>query len=522
MKKNDRFGKEWSSDSRDQQYPSDTQATQGLGFLGADAPTTGLHDALWQANDWKDNWLYDQIKTACERYGQSLDLSVGGSRNALADAIRQALLMQNQASESRVGILEIASRDETMKGEDALRAVVPAHLRAVLDDRFSQLGSAARRNEGDFERAGAVNALTASLRDAAWHGFFDTGNADAIAYGSKDAASTGCAAAVRDDARRRVDDLKHSLGTAALANIFDTGEASKIPYGKDAASTGCAAAVRDESRDAIKSVRNDTDARFSQLGNASHARVVDGDYGSTYASLPFEGVGAVASSGLTRNILAKFDSDTSDKIDAVKSSLRSAAFTDLFDTGDADSIPYGKQAASTGCAASVRDFAKGLVDTLKKSLGAAAWKGFFDTGEVSDIPYGYKDAASTGCVATVRDYAKGLVEGLKSKLGAAAFWGVHDNNNPEELRDGETKLVTEGTLKGLRDRLQSAYGVGTFAMARRISGGAIKYNQTTEGKNLVTSSTTGDDGNPTQLQGEWRCLGESHDNRGVTLYVRIA
>ena len=172
MKKNDRFGKEWSSDSRDQQYPSDNQAAQGLGFLGADAPTTGLHDALWQANDWKDNWLYDQIKTACERHGQSLDLSVDGSRNALADAIRQALLSQNQASESRVGILEIASRDETMTGEDALRAVVPAHLRVLLDDRFSQLGSAAKHNEGDFDSHGSAataksEAIEAStLRDS--------------------------------------------------------------------------------------------------------------------------------------------------------------------------------------------------------------------------------------------------------------------------------------------------------------------------------------------------------------------
>lgn len=91
MQKNDRFGKEWSSNNTNQEFPTDQQAQQGLSFLGATPPSYGLHDAMFQTLDWKDNWLFDQVKGVTDAYGQTLDLTVSGTRTALADAISFAI-----------------------------------------------------------------------------------------------------------------------------------------------------------------------------------------------------------------------------------------------------------------------------------------------------------------------------------------------------------------------------------------------------------------------------------------------
>lgn len=136
MQKNDRFGKEWSSNSANQEYPTDQQAGQGFSYLGSVPPSTGLFDALAMAQDWKDNWLFDQIKQVTDTYGQNLDLTEGGDRTQLADAIAKAisdgLLAQQVATTTKKGISELATFEESKAREDNNRTLTPASGGAML------------------------------------------------------------------------------------------------------------------------------------------------------------------------------------------------------------------------------------------------------------------------------------------------------------------------------------------------------------------------------------------------------
>jgi hypothetical protein len=55
-----RFLKRWATGGTTAE-PSDNQADAGLAFLGANAPTFGLHNAMFQWLDDKDNWLFRQL-----------------------------------------------------------------------------------------------------------------------------------------------------------------------------------------------------------------------------------------------------------------------------------------------------------------------------------------------------------------------------------------------------------------------------------------------------------------------------
>lgn len=118
MEKNDRFGKEWSSGSAAQEYPTDIQAQQGLSFLGATPPSFNLHDAMFMANDWKDNWLFDQIKGVTDQYGQALDLTEAGTRTALADAVAQAIT-DSLTSAASTADSKIAAHEQSRNHPDS-------------------------------------------------------------------------------------------------------------------------------------------------------------------------------------------------------------------------------------------------------------------------------------------------------------------------------------------------------------------------------------------------------------------
>lgn len=142
MQKNNRFGKEWSSGSNIQEFPSDSQAQQGLSFLGSTPPSYNLHDAMFLALDWKDNWLFDQIKNVTDAYGQTLDLTIDGQRtqlaNAISNAISDGLRNQQVANTTTRGIVELATITEAKAGEDSQRSLTPAGGMAQLDDHRSE------------------------------------------------------------------------------------------------------------------------------------------------------------------------------------------------------------------------------------------------------------------------------------------------------------------------------------------------------------------------------------------------
>lgn len=212
MFRNNRFNRLWAAQSDALEWPTDDNAETGFGFLGTYTPTTGLHDALFQANDWKDNWLHDQIATACRNFGGiQLDYEDKGSRNALSDAIEWALINQNQSSPERLGIIRTATTEQAVAGTDNHLAIVPMTLARTLDNRLvwegiknrpqtatrwpnwdevgfkPNFGSAAWQNSDAFDWAGTakayydsltndLKALTNRLSGIAWSGELNDGH----------------------------------------------------------------------------------------------------------------------------------------------------------------------------------------------------------------------------------------------------------------------------------------------------------------------------------------------------------
>lgn len=137
MYRNNRFGKLWASRSSTVEWPSDANAETGWGYLGTDTPTTGQHDAALQANDWKDNWLHDQMVAVFNNFGAiTPNYDDAGSRNALSDAIYWALLNQNQSSVDRLGIIRTATEAQAIEGTDNHLAIVPLTLERTITNRL--------------------------------------------------------------------------------------------------------------------------------------------------------------------------------------------------------------------------------------------------------------------------------------------------------------------------------------------------------------------------------------------------
>ena len=123
-----RFDRIWASD-QNWVYPTDSQAARGLSFLGTEEPTFDLHDAMFKELDLQDKWLYDQVRNACERFGQDVSASIaGGARDTMANAITSALSTQRKADEGGYGIVKMANADTTRAGKEFNQAVSPAHL----------------------------------------------------------------------------------------------------------------------------------------------------------------------------------------------------------------------------------------------------------------------------------------------------------------------------------------------------------------------------------------------------------
>lgn len=178
------FNKVWASDTSPD-YPTDTQAKRGLSFLGTEAPTFDLHDAIFQRADNKALWLYDQVRIACERFGQKVQGDDGSlvndARDIMANAITYALLNQRKADEGGYGIVRMADYYQTREGKEYNLAVSPAHLAEYVEAQNTwenikdkpqtatrwpdyrevtnspTFGSAAWRNTEDFDPAGAAS-----------------------------------------------------------------------------------------------------------------------------------------------------------------------------------------------------------------------------------------------------------------------------------------------------------------------------------------------------------------------------
>ena len=178
----------------------------------------------------------------------------------------------------------------------------------------------------------------------------------------------------------------------------------------------------------------------------------DGDYGITWKYLPFLGAKAVVSTGALRNIIEKLDND-------IFSRLHSSAFVDIFDTGDAASVPYGaSMTASTGCVAAIRDESNSKILVLKEDmdsnfskLGSAALASVVDSTDPSTVGWGSDRVVSAGSFSGLFEYAKAI----KDSMGAAATHGFYDTGDANQVPYGDSMAASTGCVAAVRDQVVS-------------------------------------------------------------------
>lgn len=260
------FDKIWASDTSPD-YPSDTQTKRGLSYLGTEPPTFDLHDAIFQRLDKKDQWLYDQVRLACERFGQNVSESVAGaSRDTMANAITNALLTQRKADEGGYGIVRMADYYQTQAGSEYNLAVSPAHLAEYVatkntwDNTLNKpqtatrwpgwsevtgkptFGSAAWVDTSAFDPAGAASERVARDHISA-AGFVGGDGADPY-FRHDDGTVVHLATQWKTDSA--INGIKKELGTASAKNTEDFDPAGAASAAKNEAINN--SVVRDSSR----------------------------------------------------------------------------------------------------------------------------------------------------------------------------------------------------------------------------------------------------------------------------------
>lgn len=259
------FNRIWASDTNPD-YPTDSQTKRGLSYLGTEAPTFDLHDAIFQDHDLKAQWLYDQIRLLCERYGQSVSESVAGSaRDTMANAVTAAILNQRRADEGGYGIVKMADAAQTNAGNDYNFAVSPKHLAEYVSTQNTWSNTKDKPQTALRWPTWDETTNKPTFGSAAWKGFFDTGDAESIPYGADSAASTGCVAAVRDAAKNDTESVRKTLKASAFKGVFD-GDFASIPADKELLAT---ARTVSEVRDRVLDVQSKLSNLDSSLDDHS-------------------------------------------------------------------------------------------------------------------------------------------------------------------------------------------------------------------------------------------------------------
>src|SRR3954466_7582044 len=89
----DRFAKNWASTGI-VIPPSDAQADAGFAYLGPVPPSVEGFNAMFQWNDDKDNWLFNQITNVIESIGGPVTET---GLDALLNAINSKIAANNPA-----------------------------------------------------------------------------------------------------------------------------------------------------------------------------------------------------------------------------------------------------------------------------------------------------------------------------------------------------------------------------------------------------------------------------------------
>lgn len=243
-----KFNRIWASD-QNWAYPTDSQAARGLSFLGTEEPTFDLHDAMFKELDLKDKWLYDQVRNACERFGQDVNVSIaGGARDTMANAITNALITQRKADEGGYGIVRMADYYQTREGKEYNMAVSPAHLKEYVADQntwentkykpqtatrwpsFDEVtnkpiyGDIVWSSKKDFDPAGSASAVEGNLENAITNLIESLGSAaytESKAYDSKGSAGS---------VQTNLESLSNALGNAAYCNVYDDGNPDNLTW----------------------------------------------------------------------------------------------------------------------------------------------------------------------------------------------------------------------------------------------------------------------------------------------------
>lgn len=432
------FNKVWASDTNPD-YPTDTQAKRGLSFLGTEAPTFDLHDALFQRLDGKALWLYDQVRAACERFGQKVQNDDGtlisDARDTMANAITYALLNQRKADEGGYGIVRMANAEQTNAGQEYNLAVSPRHLADYVSAQNTWANTKDKPQTATRWPDYSEVKNTPLLGGSAYLNV-DNGHWQTIAKGSEALLPAGTFASMRD-----------ALGTAAYHDI-DPGDWSIV--GNDKLAIASVAH--------IYGARNYFESTKVSRDNCIAAGFLGGDY-----QLPH-----IRAADGNSIILARKDNFDS-SIQAINNGKvdRDNITTAGFSGGDV-SKPYFKSSGGTDVGLARREYVDALntnMDNAKITRDNVTIAGFVNGSKFD--PY-FRHSSGEAIPLTRLAY----VEEIKKSLTD----GKVDRDN----------ITTAGFLNGLLSSPYMSGPAGQTLLQERATSGSTETNGTITFPNVIT------------------------------------
>lgn len=385
------FDKIWASDTSPD-YPSDTQTKRGLSYLGTEPPTFDLHDAIFQRLDKKDQWLYDQVRLTCERFGQSVSESVAGaSRDTMANAITNALLTQRKADEGGYGIIKMANADQTNAGQEYNFAVSPKHLAEYVsshntwENTKDKPQTATRWPEYSEVKntpiLGSAAYFDAQTNTSMWE---QDANSNALVKERTLASAISWA-----------DGWFKGLGTASTRNIF----------------FGAGKTIEDFKYDS--SLLSDMDAI------------------------------CVLRDSLVSRINQKQDT----------SALGTAAYSDAQTNVNIDDQDWKSEAlVKEKTIALFRDYFQGIISKYGSIVAQNVFHGK-SKDSIWDYPYDSSLTPDMDAICSLRDAQNNLTNAVKDSLKGGAYTDIQTNPNIWSQEYGKNRLALEETIATLRDYL---------------------------------------------------------------------
>ena len=547
-----RFDRIWASD-QNWSYPTDSQTARGLSFLGTEEPTFDLHDVMFKELDLKGKWLYDQVRNACERFGQKVQSDDGsaidGARDAMANAITNALITQRKADEGGYGIVKMANADTVRAGKEYNQAVSPAHLSEYVAEQNTWQNTRDKPQTAtrwpDFsEVTGKPRLGSSSSKDV-----FDTGDATAIPYGYEYVPSTGAVAATRDYAKKLNDTTNSSLKKIATSGLLNDGEDvlgkpkggtgrgdgnldanSVYITGTSVSSAGLKFAnspASDGEANKICAGKDDngSDIRLESSVNIDAWRgiaVRDSANGYRTTYLIDSRTGSVEQRGDIS--LGAGESATDKRVRCRSGALiLSCDVGDFLRIGGGASLSFHNSDGTVSVKYEYGVMTKGEVPVARVTgLGSMATKNLYGGTDPSTLPDDSNQGASVAAVKNTYDHRN---DGLKS-----AAWMSRLDDNHNNIGGSTWEVLNTKQFANYRDDARTPGQIGSYVTAKNVGNNLnLELGSIVNGSSLMPCSLAGtNESNPAaRLEGGWRCAGwagnpsSGYEDRKSTSWVRV-